>query len=37
VLYPLATRQIQIDLDDGVTVNYNKFGVALKRVHGLSR
>ena len=36
VLYPLATRQIQIDLDDGVIVNYNKFGKALKSVKGLS-
>jgi hypothetical protein len=36
VLYPLATRQVQIDLDDGVKVNYNKFGGALKRVAGLS-
>ncbi|MFZ1400418.1 MAG: BREX-1 system adenine-specific DNA-methyltransferase PglX, partial [Candidatus Promineifilaceae bacterium] len=36
VLYPLATRQVQIDLDDGVKVNYNKFGSALKRITGLS-
>lgn len=36
VLYPLATRQLQIDLDDGVRVNYNKFGKALKWVKGLS-
>ncbi|MBK7180414.1 MAG: BREX-1 system adenine-specific DNA-methyltransferase PglX [Chloroflexi bacterium] len=36
ILYPLATRQVQIDLDDGVKVNYNKFGKALKRVVGLS-
>ena len=36
VLYPLATRQIQIDLDDGVKVNYNKFGKALKSVKGLN-
>jgi type II restriction/modification system DNA methylase subunit YeeA len=36
ILYPLATRQVQIDLDDGVKVNYNKFGRALKRVPGLS-
>lgn len=36
VLYPLATRQIQIDLDDGVKVNYKKFGLALKPVKGLS-
>jgi hypothetical protein len=36
ILYPLATGQVQIDLDDGVKVNYNKFGRALKRVAGLS-
>lgn len=36
VLYPLATKQVKIDLDDGVKVNYNKFGTALKRVTGLS-
>lgn len=36
VLYPLATQQIEIDLDDGVKVNYNKFGNALKKVAGLT-
>ena len=36
ILYPLATRQVQIDLDDGVKVNYNKFGLALKKVTGLT-
>ncbi len=36
VLYPLATEQVEIDLDDGVKVNYNKFGNALKKVTGLS-
>ena len=35
VLYPLATEQIDIDLDDGVKVNYVKFGLALKKVPGL--
>jgi type II restriction/modification system DNA methylase subunit YeeA len=35
VLYPLATEQIAIDLDDGVKVNYPKFGAALKRIVGL--
>lgn len=29
VLYPLATQQIEIDLDDGVKANYPKFGAAL--------
>lgn len=36
VLYPLATRQIEIDLDDGVKANYPKFGNALKKIPGLS-
>lgn len=36
VLYPLAGEQIEIDLDDGVKVNYPKFGTALKKVAGLS-
>jgi len=35
VLYPLATRNIEIDLDDGVKVNYQKFGPALKKIPGL--
>ena len=35
VLYPLATQQLQIDLDDGVKVNYPKFGAALKKIPGL--
>jgi sugar-specific transcriptional regulator TrmB len=35
VLYPLATKQIEIDLDDGVKVNYPKFGAALKKIVGL--
>ncbi|MCB0053932.1 MAG: hypothetical protein KDE24_30795, partial [Caldilinea sp.] len=36
VLYPLATQQVAIDLDDGVKVNYNKFGKALRKVKSLS-
>jgi hypothetical protein len=36
VLYPLATKQVEIDLDDGVKVNYPKFGHALKKITGLS-
>ena len=36
VLYPLATERIAIDLDDGVLVNYNKFGNAIKPVPGLN-
>ncbi len=35
ILYPLATEQISIDLDDGVKVNYLKFGAALKKIVGL--
>lgn len=36
ILYPLATERITIDLDDGVLVNYNKFGSAIKPVPGLN-
>lgn len=36
VVYPLAQRRIEIDLDDGVKVNYNKFPHALAKVPGLS-
>ncbi|MFG9141415.1 BREX-1 system adenine-specific DNA-methyltransferase PglX [Pseudomonas aeruginosa] len=36
VLYPLATQQVQIDLDDGVKVNYLKFEGALKKIPGLA-
>ena len=35
MLYPLATEQVEIDLDDGVKVNYPKFGAALKKIVGL--
>ncbi len=35
-LYPLATQNIEIDLDDGVKFNYKKIGKALKKVSGLS-
>jgi len=34
-LYPLATEQIALDLDDGVKVNYLKLGPALKKIPGL--
>ncbi len=34
-LYPLATHQIPLDLDDGVKANYAKFGAALKKIPGL--
>jgi len=35
VLYPLASQNIVIDLDDGVKANYPKFGKALKKIAGL--
>jgi hypothetical protein len=35
VLYPLASQQIEIDLDNGVRMNYPKFGAALKKIPGL--
>lgn len=34
-LYPLATHQVALDLDDGVKVNYGKLGAALKKIPGL--
>lgn len=35
VVYPLATEQVSIDLDDGVKQNYPKLGKALKKIPGL--
>jgi len=36
ILRPLAIERIGIDLDDGVLVNYNKFGNAIQVVSGLN-
>lgn len=36
ILRPLAIERIGIDLDEGVLVNYNKFGKAIKEVAGLN-
>ena len=36
ILFNMATERISIDLDDGVLVNYNKFGKAIKEVKGLN-
>ncbi|MCK9226051.1 MAG: BREX-1 system adenine-specific DNA-methyltransferase PglX, partial [Candidatus Muirbacterium halophilum] len=35
-IYPMAVKKIEIDLDDGVKVNYVKFNGVLKEVKGLS-
>jgi len=35
-LFKIATERIAIDLDDGVLVNYNKFGNVIKSVAGLN-
>jgi hypothetical protein len=35
-LRPLAIERINIDLDEGVLVNYNKFGKAIKDIAGLN-
>ncbi|MPM73019.1 hypothetical protein SDC9_119995 [bioreactor metagenome] len=35
ILFPLANQRLEIDLDDGVKVNYPKFGAALKKIAGL--
>ena len=34
-LQSTTTRQVEIDLDDGVKVNYPKLGAALKKIPGL--
>lgn len=34
-LYPKASENVAINLDDGVRVNYPKFGAALRRISGL--
>lgn len=34
-LYPKASENVLIDLDDGVRTNYPKFGAALKKIPGL--
>ena len=36
ILYPLAIERIAINLDDGVLVNYNRMGKAIKEVSGLN-
>lgn len=36
ILAPLAEKRIEIDLNDGIKVNYAKFGKALRWVDGLS-
>lgn len=36
ILFPLAGERIAIDLDEGVLVNYNKFGKAIADVVGLN-
>jgi hypothetical protein len=36
ILRPLAIERITVDLDEGVLVNYNKFGKAIKEVDGLN-
>ncbi len=36
VLYPLATQKIDIDLDDGVKVNYSMLGSALRKISGMN-
>ena len=36
IIFPLATQNLDIDLDDGVKVNYLKFGEALKTITGLA-
>ena len=37
VLYPLATRNLEIDLDDGVLVNYLRMGQALRKIDPIEK
>ena len=37
VILPLAQQRIEINLDDGVKVNYQKFGTALQEIKGLGK
>ena len=32
VIYPLASQRLELSLDDGVKINYSKFGIALKKI-----
>ena len=36
-LYPLATRNLEMDLDDGVLVNYLRMGKALRAIPSIER
>ena len=36
-LFPLASRRLPIDLDDGVLVNYLRFGQALQKIHAIEK
>jgi len=36
VILPLAEKRIEIDLDDGVKVNYIKFSGAVRNIPGLA-
>lgn len=36
-LYPLATRNLEIDLDDGVLVNYLRLGNALRKIPAIEK
>lgn len=37
ILYPLATRNIEMDLDDGVLVNYLRMGKALRSIPAIEK
>ena len=37
VLFPLASRRLSIDLDDGVLVNYLRFGEALQKIPAIEK
>ena len=37
VLHPVASKRIEIDLDDGVRKNYPMFGAALRKIPGMGK
>ena len=36
VVRPLGEKRVELDLDDGVKVNYGKLGAILEKVKGLN-
>ena len=36
VIFPLASQRLELNLDEGIKVNYPKLGIALKKISGLN-